>query len=79
MKLKKRPSENAMPQELPASVDAVVDGQNVTLTAQKSIELRCGKALIRLSADGDITIEGINITSVAQLTHRLRGGHIALN
>jgi hypothetical protein len=79
MKPKKRPTEIAVPQASPASVDAVVDGENVKITAQKSIELRCGKALVRLSADGNISIEGINITSVAQLTHRLRGGHIALN
>ena len=79
MKTRGQVSQLAKRRQQVANLQTVVDDEHIKLTAQKSIELRCGEAVIRLSADGSIEIEGVNITSVAKLTHRIRGGHIALN
>jgi uncharacterized protein (DUF2345 family) len=79
MKTKGQVSELGKRRQQAANLQATVDDEHIKLTARKSIELRCGEAVIRLNADGNIEIEGVNISSVAKAMHRLRGGHIALN
>ncbi|QBE65904.1 DUF6484 domain-containing protein [Pseudoduganella lutea] len=61
------------------AVDATIDGERVTLTAEHEIELRCGDAAIILSADGRIQIRGTYITSHADATQRIRGGSVNIN
>jgi hypothetical protein len=56
-----------------------VDGQEVVLSAQGSIELRCGEAMIRLEADGRIELRGTYVTSQASATQRIRGGSVQIN
>jgi len=60
-------------QELEPEIDyAVID-------AGKSLEIRCGKAVILLEADGTIKINGTYITSHASATHRILGGSVNIN
>jgi len=47
--------------------------------ADGELELRCGKAVIRLQADGRVTVRGVRITSHATATQRIRGGSVHLN
>lgn len=61
------------------AVDATLDGEKVTLTAEHEIELRCGEAAIVLSADGRIQIRGRYITSHADATQRILGGSVNIN
>lgn len=55
------------------------DGEQVSITADQRIELRCGQASIILEKDGRITIRGSQLTSHASGTNRIRGGAIHLN
>lgn len=49
------------------------------IDAGKSLEIRCGKAVILLEADGTIKINGTYITSHASATHRILGGSVQIN
>ena len=43
------------------------------------ITLQCGKASIRLTADGTVAIRGTNVASRASQTNRIRGGNVQIN
>ncbi|WP_202300417.1 DUF6484 domain-containing protein [Mesorhizobium sp. 131-2-1] len=57
----------------------VRDGEQVRITSDERIELRCGKATIIMEKDGHITIRGTYLTSHASAANRIRGGSINLN
>ncbi|MEI8699803.1 MAG: hypothetical protein EOR99_13925 [Mesorhizobium sp.] len=57
----------------------VRDGEQVRITANERIELRCGKATIIMEKDGRITIRGTYLTSHASAANRIRGGSVNLN
>ncbi len=52
---------------------------HVQLSAQESLELRCGDARIVLDAKGNVQIHAANIVSDATNTHQLLGGSLKLN
>ena len=62
-----------------ASTTAVVDGQRLVLTAEREIELRCGKSSITLRKDGRLLIKGVDLVSRASRTNRIKGGSVAIN
>lgn len=55
------------------------DGEQLRITANERIELRCGKATIIMEKDGRITLRGTYLTSHASATNRIRGGSVNLN
>ncbi|MER8373600.1 DUF6484 domain-containing protein [Mesorhizobium sp. M1406] len=62
------------------SVPQIVrDGEQVRITGDERIELRCGKATIIMEKDGRITIRGTYVTSHASAANRIRGGSVNLN
>jgi Domain of unknown function (DUF6484) len=58
---------------------AKIDGQTVTLTADKEIVLQCGKASITLTNEGKIQIRGTYVLSRSSGVNRVQGGSIELN
>jgi hypothetical protein len=60
-------------------VNVKVDGEDVRLTGQREIELRCGKARLLLRKDGRIEISGTSITSRSRGPVKIKGATIALN
>lgn len=60
-------------------VRVLVDGETVTLSANRELVLECGKSSIHLRRDGKIVIRGEQLVSRATGTHRIRGGSIQLN
>ncbi len=54
-------------------------GDEVVLQADAAIELRCGDASLRLSADGRIEVRGTTLVSHATGLNRIRGASIKLN
>lgn len=62
-----------------ASTEVLLDGEKVSLTAAREIELRCGEAALILSADGRIELRGTYITSHASATQRILGGSVNIN
>lgn len=65
------------PPRIPA--EARVDGKRLVLEGQEEVELRCGRAVIRLHRSGEIELEGTRLTSEAKGTHRIRGGKVLIN
>lgn len=51
----------------------------VIVEAEGELELRCGKAVIRLDASGRIDIRGGYINTHASATQRIRGGSVQIN
>jgi hypothetical protein len=56
-----------------------VDGESVTLTGKRTIELRCGKASIVLTKAGKVIIRGTHLVSSSSGANRIRGGSVELN
>jgi hypothetical protein len=50
-----------------------------TLEASKVLRLKCGKAIIQMTADGDILIKGRDLETHAKRRNRLKGGTVAIN
>jgi Domain of unknown function (DUF6484) len=66
----------------PSKSDAahvVRDGQQIKVTANERLELRCGKGSIVMEKDGHITIRGTYLISHASATNRILGGSVNLN
>ncbi len=53
--------------------------EGAVISDDKQITLQCGKASIRLSADGTVAIRGTNVASRASQTNRIRGGNVQIN
>jgi len=64
---------------LPGQVEARLDGERVVLSADREIELRCGKSSLILRADGKVVLRGENVVSSASGPNRIRGGSVQIN
>ena len=56
-----------------------VPEQTKSITAEKELLIKCGKASIRLKENGDIVINGRELISRARKNNIIRGGTIHLN
>ncbi len=63
----------------PWKVEASADGERVTLTAEKEIEFRCGKASITLTRAGKVLIRGAYLLSRSSGVNRIKGGSVQIN
>jgi hypothetical protein len=64
------------------SVTVIEDDQSpkqLVLEAQERLVLRCGKAFITMTSDGNITMQGVYLYSRAQATHRIRAASLQAN
>jgi hypothetical protein len=59
--------------------DALVDAERIVLTGKREVVLRCGKASIRLSADGSVVVKGVKLLTSSTGVHRIRGGAVQIN
>ena len=82
------PAIEIAPMEAPAetpfappatSPHAEIDGERVTLTAEKEIVLRCGRASITLTRAGKILIRGAYLSSRSSGVNRIKGGSVQIN
>lgn len=64
-------------QALPSEVS--LDGERVTLTAEKEIVLRCGQASITLTRAGKVLIRGAYLLSRSSGVNRIKGGSVQIN
>lgn len=60
-------------------VDRVPNDGCVEIASESEVVLRCGKASITLTADGDVMIRGRNILSRASFDNRIRGAGVHIN
>jgi hypothetical protein len=64
---------------IPGRLAVEVDGETVRLTAEQSIELKCGKSSLLLRRDGKIILSGDYIVSASRGPNKIRGATISLN
>ena len=66
----------------PAKAGAVAverDGERLTLTADREIVLRCGKASLTLTRAGKVLIRGAYLLSRSSGVNRIKGGSVQIN
>lgn len=60
-------------------VQATLDGEQLILTAQNELVLRCGKASLTLTRAGKILIRGTYLLSRSSGVNRVKGGSVQIN
>ncbi|MGO9599193.1 MAG: DUF6484 domain-containing protein [Isosphaeraceae bacterium] len=60
-------------------VQATLDGEQLVLTAQQEIVLRCGKASLTLTRAGKILVRGTYLLSRSSGVNRIKGGSVQIN
>jgi hypothetical protein len=56
-----------------------MEGETLCLSAERAIELRCGRARITLHRDGRVSVSGAHILQSSTGPIRVKGATIALN
>jgi hypothetical protein len=60
-------------------VQATLDGEQLVLTAQNELVLRCGKASLTLTRAGKILLRGTYLLSRSSGVNRVKGGSVQIN
>lgn len=63
----------------PGQLEVRMDGETLRLSAEREIELRCGRARLVLHRSGRITLSGAHLLQSSTGAIRLKGATIALN
>jgi hypothetical protein len=62
-----------------AGASATIDGERVTLSAEREIVLRCGEASITLTSAGKVLIRGTYILTRSSGANRIKGAAVEIN
>jgi len=73
------PAARSRREQASQTISVQADGERFLLTAEREVVLRCGKASISLTADGNVLIRGAYVLSRASGTNRIRGGNVQIN
>jgi hypothetical protein len=65
--------------ERKSNLDIELDGDRVTLSAEREIVLSCGEASITLTRAGKILIRGSYLSSRSSGVNRIKGGSVQIN
>ena len=60
-------------------LEVKLDGKSVVLEADNEIELRCGKASIKLTRDGKVIVRGAYVETHSRGVNRIKGGVVRIN
>jgi hypothetical protein len=63
----------------PGELEVRMEGETLCLSAEKEIELRCGRSRIVMHKDGRVTVSGSHLLQSATGPIRVKGATIALN
>ncbi|MGH9425696.1 MAG: DUF6484 domain-containing protein, partial [Terriglobia bacterium] len=61
------------------TMDVRVDGERVTIEAEKEVVIKCGEASITLTRAGKILIRGTYVLSRSSGANRLKGASVEIN
>lgn len=61
------------------TVDVKIDGNRLTLSAEKEIVLQCGKSSITLTRAGKVILKGAYLTTHSTGVNRIKGGSVQIN
>ena len=73
--------EQAAKQEVPQdqSVNVQLDGERLTLSADREIVLKCGKSSITLTRAGKVILKGAYLSTHSTGMNRIKGGSVQIN
>ncbi len=71
--------EPAPASDAQAPVEVRLDGEKLLLTANKTIELRCGDASITLTAAGKVLLKGTYVLSRSSGYNKIKGAVVDIN
>lgn len=71
--------ESVQTEEGKPTVPASLDGEQLILSADREIILRCGKASITLTRAGKVIIRGTYLLSRSSGVNRIKGGSVQIN
>ncbi|MDX2428368.1 MAG: DUF6484 domain-containing protein [Xanthomonadales bacterium] len=60
-------------------VNVHIDGEKLTLTADREIVLKCGKSSITLTRAGKIIVKGAYLSNYSTGVNRIKGGSVQIN
>jgi len=69
----------APPTVIQPIVQATFDGEQLVLTAQNEIVLRCGKASLTLTRAGKVIVRGTYLLSRSSGVYQIKGGSVQIN
>jgi hypothetical protein len=67
------------PGPAPQAVQTTLDGESLTLTADREIVLCCGKASITLTRAGKIIIRGAYLLNRSSGVNKIKGASVQIN
>ncbi len=73
------PEQSGVSADGGTSLEVRLDGERVTLSADKEIVLRCGKASLTLTRAGKVLIRGAYLLSRSSGVNRIKGGSVQIN
>ena len=78
---KKAAPGRSAPQETSENplVDVQLDGDRLTLTADREIVLKCGKSSITLTKEGKVILKGAYLSTHSTGVNRIKGGSVQIN
>ena len=56
-----------------------IDGDRLTLSAEREIVLKCGKSSITLTRAGKVILKGAYVSTHSTGVNRLKGGSVQIN
>jgi hypothetical protein len=65
--------------EMAQTIDVRIDGDKLTLSADKEIVLKCGKSSITLTRAGKVIVKGAYVSNHATGVNRIKGGSVQIN
>jgi hypothetical protein len=73
--------EQAAPAENPEeqNVNVQIDGETLTLSADREIVLKCGKSSITLTRAGKVILKGAYVSTHSTGMNRIKGGAVQIN
>ena len=60
-------------------VDVKLDGDRLTLSAEREIVLKCGKSSITLTRAGKVILKGAYLSTHSSGVNRIKGGSVQIN
>jgi len=63
----------------PTTVETTLDGETLTLSADREIVLRCGKASITLTKAGKIIVRGAYLLNRSSGVNKIKGASVQIN
>ncbi|CAM2008035.1 DUF6484 domain-containing protein [Acanthopleuribacter pedis] len=67
------------PEPVQKNMEVVKDGRKILLEAADEIELKCGKASLKMTREGKVIVKGTHLVSRSSGANKIKGASVLLN